>query len=117
MKILKPDKYDIKIEKKQDNYVMLYREFYLKGRENLKEALDYTYKIAKGYPLKVKKIEDEKYCGFEFIIDSSFESISDFLAGEFLAIGNIGNLTIAQIFAAFGTLSEPPGPRTKVIEG
>lgn len=111
MKILKPDKYDIKIEKKQDMYVMLYREFYLKGRENLKEALDYTYELAKGYPFKVKKIEDEKYCGFEVVVESSLEAISDYLTGEFLGLGNIGNITIAQIFAAFGALSKPPGPR------
>jgi hypothetical protein len=105
MEIVKPDKYDIKIEKNQDNYMMIYREFFLKGRENVKEALENTYKIVKNYPFKVKKIEDNRYCGFEFTITSSLPTIADFITSEFLTVGNVGNITLSQIFITFGAFA------------
>jgi hypothetical protein len=105
MEILKPDKYDIKIEKNHDNYMMVYREFFLKGRGSVKEALENTYKIVKNYPFKVKKIEDDRYCGLEFTVTSSLPTIADFITSEFLTVGNVGNITLSQIFVTFGAFA------------
>ena len=109
MKILTPDKYDIKIERIEgDKYKAIYKELFLEDRENLKEATDYTIKILENNPFisKVERIAEKRYLGIKIIIESSLNAISDFMVGEFLGTSRVGDATINQIFILFSTLNK-----------